>query len=106
MGSLATAIADALSADRIVASPYTFSYNATMGRFQITNLWSGTREDEYIIARSSSVTNRSRGVRGCFRQIGMVDGTPAYVVNYIPVTNITTLNQLPNSTKPNTHLHP
>ena len=76
--SLATEIARALTQDSVMASPYTCVYGATLGRYEISNAWTGPEDNLYIWSETGiNVKNwgisRSQ-LHGAFRQIGMVEG--------------------------------
>ena len=84
VNSLATEIARALTQDSNVAAPYTCSYSATKGRFEISNAWTGAAEGLYIFTEESAkllgVSNWGVSVlKGAFRQIGMVKGETQFV---------------------------
>ena len=55
--SIATGIEEALNArPRIVISPYTITYNMTLGRIQVSNPWTGADEACYIVSKYSILT--------------------------------------------------
>ena len=99
VNSLATEIARALTQNSVVVSPYTCSYSATLGRYEISNPWTGPQETLYIwteetIDPSDWGLDRSQ-LKGAFRQIGMVKGptvfggvqfgTDPLVLNSVPI---------------------
>ena len=99
VNSLAIEIARALTQDSVVASPYTCVYNTTLGRYEISNPWTGAEETLYIwteegIDATDWGLSRSQ-LKGAFRQIGMVKGPTVYggvqygtdplVMNAVPI---------------------
>ncbi len=53
VNSLAMAIAAALTKDSIVISPYTCTYNDRLGRYEVSNVWTGNSEQIYITTQQS-----------------------------------------------------
>ena len=87
--AMAPGIEEALNTGpRLVISPYTITYDSTLGRFQVSNPWTGADEACYIVSKysllrflnPSSWGSSANDLRGAFRQIGMLTGPTAFGV--------------------------
>ena len=100
VNGLATEIARALTQDSVMASPYTCVYGATLGRYEISNAWTGASDETLYIWSEAGINPENWGVsrsqlKGAFRQIGMVKGetqfggtvygTNPIVMNSVPI---------------------
>ena len=95
---------------RMVANPYTVSYNTALKRIQINNVW-GTFEGCYVMSERSLIDFGNHALwgadptdlRGVFAQIGMLTGPTVFGGDGFGQTPIT-FNSIPMMRDPQTQL--